>query len=116
MTSARPALLLLAAAAAACAGDAPVRTGFDDSAGAQTVAVHGDGFVSVDGRRIPMERLVLELRLATREMAPEDLLRYVVRVRLAPVEGAAASRTQRASRTRLLNELEIMGVRQVVYL
>ncbi len=108
--------LLAAATAAACSGGPPVQTGFDASAGSTTVEVYGDGFVVVDTRRVPLERLVLELRLATREMAAEDLLRYVVRVRLVPVEGALASRSQRASRTRLLNELEIMGVRQVVYL
>jgi hypothetical protein len=99
-----------------CAGDDAVETRFDSSAGLVTVALHGDGFVDVDGRRVPLEALVLDLRRSTREMAREELLRFVVRVRLGAAAGADALRKQQAARARLLGELEIMGVRQIVYL
>ena len=103
-------------ALSSCAGDDAVETQFDSSAGMVTVELLGDGFVRVDDRRVPLEAFVLELRQSMRQMARADLLRYVVRVRLAAVGGGAAARTQRASRRRLLGELEIMGVRQIVYL
>lgn len=110
------ALPLVAAALAACASGPSVDTQFDYSAGLVTVELHGDGFVAVDSRRIPLEALVLELRQATRKMERSELLRYVVRIRLAKVKGGEAARLQQGSRARLLNELEIMGVRQIVYL
>ena len=99
-----------------CAGDDAVETQFDASAGMVTVELLGDGFVRVEDRRVPLEAFVLELRQSLRQMARADLLRYVVRVRLADVGSGAAASTQRASRRRLLGELEIMGVRQIVYL
>lgn len=106
----------LALALGACASDDGIVTDFDYSAGLVEVEVLGDGFVRVDERRIPLEALVLELRQATRDMARSELLRYVVRVRLARVQSGVAARSQQGSRARLLNELEIMGVRQIVYL
>ncbi|MFN3242699.1 MAG: hypothetical protein ACE37K_14450 [Planctomycetota bacterium] len=110
-TSCAAALLL-----AACEGGPPIDTEFDYSAGLVSVELLGDGFVRVDRRRIPLERLVLELRQATREMEPTELLRYVVRLRLAKVRDGESARIQQGSRARLLSELEIMGVRQIVYL
>ncbi|MCK5940537.1 MAG: hypothetical protein KAI24_01105 [Planctomycetes bacterium] len=112
----RRALFLLSIAAAACASGPPVETEFDYSAGLVTVELLGDGFVRVDERRIPLEALVLELRRATRAMERSELLRYVVRIRLAKVKGGEAARVQQMARARLLDQLEIMGVRQVVYL
>lgn len=111
---------ILAAAAlslvAACAAtdDVPVR--FDASAGEVDVELLGDGFVRFDGRRIPLEAAVLHLRQATRDMKRSELLRFVVRVRFAEVQSGEAARSQQGSRARLFDELEIMGVRQIVYL
>jgi len=110
------ALVGLLASLAACESGPPVTTEFDYSAGLVDVELLGDGFVRVDGRRTPLEALVLELRRATRQMERSELLRYVVRIRLAGVEGGEAARIQQGSRARLLSELEIMGVRQIVYL
>ena len=81
----------LALALGACASDDGVVTEFDYSAGLVEVEVLGDGFVRVDERRIPLEALVLELRQATRAMARSELLRYVVRVRLAKVASSSAT-------------------------
>ena len=108
--------LLVIAALAACASGPAVDTQFDYTEGLVTVELAGDGFVRVDDRRIPLEQFVLELRRATRAMERSALLRYVVRICLAPVEGGEAARVQQSSRRRLLAELEIMGVRQIVYL
>jgi len=112
----RPSALAALAACAACAGagDVPVR--FDASGGTAHVELLGDGFVRFDGRRVPLEAAVLELRQATRAMDRSELLRFVVRVRFAEVQSGAAARSQQRSRARLFNELEIMGVRQIVYL
>ena len=102
---------------AACASEAPVATGFDSSAGLVVVDVAGDGFVRTGDRRLPLEALVLELRQRTRAMSAEDLQKFVVRLRADP----QAPRSQEAQRAqaamnRLVDELMIMGVRQVVYL
>lgn len=106
--------LLAGIAACAAADDVPVR--FDSSAGSVDVELLGDGFVRFDGRRVPLEAAVLQLRQATRQMKRSELLRFVVRVRFAEVQSGAAARSQQGSRARLFNELEIMGVRQIVYL
>ena len=116
MTQRRMPLLAVAFALAACESGPPVDTEFDYSAGLVSVELHGDGFVRVDDRRIPLEQFVLELRQATRKMETTELLRYVVRLRLAQVQNGEAARVQQSARARLLNELEIMGVRQIVYL
>ena len=100
----------------ACVSDDIVETQFDARAGLVTVQIGGDGFVLCDGRRLPLEALVLELRQQTRRMDPADLLRYVVRVRLGEVADGEGASNQKQARARLLDELEIMGVRQIVYL
>ncbi|MGC6489292.1 MAG: hypothetical protein ACON4Z_16720 [Planctomycetota bacterium] len=106
--------LLSLLAACAAADDVPVR--FDASAGAVDVELLGDGFVRFERRRVPLEAAVLQLRQATREMTRSELLRFVVRVRFAEVQNGASARSQQGARARLFNELEIMGVRQIVYL
>ena len=109
-------MLLAGCALGSCASSDPVVVKFDPAAAAMTVELHGDGFARVGERRLPLEALVLELRRSTRAMARDELLRMVVRVRLASVDGADALRAQQAARAKLLGELEIMGVRQIVYL
>ena len=100
----------------ACVSDDIVDTQFDARAGLVTVQIGGDGFVLCDGRRLPLEALVLELRQQTRRMDRADLLRYVVRIRLGDVADGDGASNQQQARARLLDELEIMGVRQIVYL
>jgi hypothetical protein len=73
----------------------------------------GDGFVQTGDRRIPLESFILELRQTTRAMTREEVRRFVVGVRFAPgiPDGAAAEKAVRG-REYLLQQLQIMGVRQ----
>lgn len=100
---------------AACAAAAPV-TGFDSSAGAVLVEIAADGFVTSDGRRMPLEALVLRLRQRTRSMTEDERSRFVVHLRIAAAlardDGAAGQRAK-ADMNRLVDQLFIMGVRQV---
>lgn len=102
---------------AACAADQPVSTAFDRSAGYVVVEVLGDGFVRTGGRRLPLEALVLELRQEARRMSADALSRFVVRLRVAPeiVDGAAA-KTAQDGLNMLVDQLMIMGIRQVEFL
>ncbi len=97
---------------AACASEAP-STDFDASAGRVTVTITGDGFVDLDGRRMPFEAAALELRQRTRKMSIEDLtLRFVVDVRAGePVDDADEQRIIDGV-NRWLDQLTIMGVKQ----
>ncbi|MCA8964079.1 MAG: hypothetical protein H6838_04010 [Planctomycetes bacterium] len=105
-------LALFTIVLAACASEAP-NTDFDASAGSATVTVAGDGFVDLDGRRMPSEAAVLELRQRTREMSIEDLtLHFVVHVRAgAPVDDDDQLRIVEGI-NRWLDQLTIMGVKQ----
>jgi len=98
---------------AGCAKTVPFRTNFDSSAGSASCEILGDGFVRTNGRRIPLEAFVLELRQATRALSKEDRLRYTVAWRVAPDlpdEAAAAIATE--GNNYLILQLQIMGVRQ----
>ncbi|MBL8729533.1 MAG: hypothetical protein JNM25_13955 [Planctomycetes bacterium] len=99
---------------AACAANEPAGVEFDHSAGLVVVEVGDDGFVRCDGRRAPWEAVVLELRQRTRTMSADELQRFVVHLRADahPEASEAAARTTR-TRNRVLDELYIMGVRQV---
>ena len=98
--------------AVGCATE-PVRTSFDSSAGQASCEILGDGFVLTNGRHIPLEAFVLELRQATRAMTREELLRYVVALRISPdIADGAAAKVATDGREYLMLQLEIMGVRQ----
>ncbi|MBX3465014.1 MAG: hypothetical protein KF830_17735 [Planctomycetes bacterium] len=106
-------LLLLGA----CAGNQPEPDGFDSSAGLVTVDVGGDGFVRTDGRRMPAEAAVLALRQRTRAMTAEELGRFVVHLRADRQQaGSEAAAQCQTTINRLVDELVIMGVRQVKFL
>lgn len=106
-------LLLVCAVLAGCASEAPVVTAFDSTTGSVVCEILGDGFVRSNGRRIPLEAFVLELRQATRVMPRDELLRFVVTIRLAPdLPDGAAAKTASDGREYLLRQLQIMGVRQ----
>jgi hypothetical protein len=114
--TARWTLLLVSWLAVACASEAGEQKAFDDSLGTVEVVVAADGFVLCDGRRIPLEAAVLELRQRTRPMSADDRGKFVVRVRseLYEERSEAAAQTQRHA-NRLVDELFVMGVRQVRY-
>lgn len=112
-------LLPISAAAwlAGCASDAPSSVDFDSSAGLVVVDVAGDGFVRCDERRMPVEALVLELRQRTRAMTRDQMQRFVVRLRADPQPaGSDGAANAQLAMNRIVDELMIMGVRQVVYL
>jgi hypothetical protein len=77
-----------------------------------TVEVLGDGFVRAGDRRLPLELLVLELRQRARAMTADQLAGLRVHVGLAADGGDPAMRDAE----RLLDQLQIIGVRQVTFL
>ena len=115
----RAVLLLATLAACATEGQELVQKApFDTSAGEVEITVDGDGFVHAAGRRMPLEAIVLELRQRTRAMTKEDReKRFVVHVLMAaqPARSEAAVRAAQ-SRNRLVDELYVMGVKQIMYL
>ncbi|HEX6813275.1 MAG TPA: hypothetical protein VF384_16760 [Planctomycetota bacterium] len=109
-------LLAAVALLGACASEAPAETSFDSSAGLVVVEVLGDGFVRCEGRRVPLDTVVLELRQRTRRMTHDELGRFVVQLRAERSTGPEAAEGTQQSMDRLLGELQKMGVRQVRYL
>ncbi|MFK7740769.1 MAG: hypothetical protein AB8H80_10630 [Planctomycetota bacterium] len=99
----------------ACSSESPYRTEFDDSAGSLELEILGDGFVRTGGRRIALERVVLELRQRARAMSDDQLERFVVHVRYAPGLSGDARRHADENNERLLLELDIMDLGQVRY-
>ena len=117
MPRAHALLLSTALAFAACATDRPTQTAFDRRAGYVVVEVCGDGFVRTGERRLPLDALVLELRRQVRSMSRDEVSRYVVRLRVSPdVRGGAAAKVAQDGLNRFVDQLHIMGVRQVEYL
>lgn len=89
-------------------------TAFDHSGGEARVVLAADGFGTLDGERMPLEAIVLRLRLRTRAMAPEQLRGFVVWLFVpAEVADAAAERRVMESKERMVLEIDIMGVRQL---
>ena len=64
------------------------------------------------GARIPLEAFVLRTRQRVRELPAADRSKFWVRILLDPAAGDAVQ----PFRDRLLAELRIMGVQQVLYL
>jgi hypothetical protein len=106
------ALLFVLTACAVEPAGLPERT-FDASAGSATVVIGGDGFVTLDGVRMPVEKAVLELRFRMRAMASEDLeRRYVVHLRIVPPDSPESDRQTAAAQQFLCTQLQVMGVKQ----
>lgn len=103
----------LALLAVGCASEAPEPASFDSSKGVVQVEIGGDGFARLDGRRLPLEAVVLELRWQTRPMSRDERLQYVVRVGAADVADEAGKAAQRDAIQRFFDELELMGVKQI---
>ena len=75
--------------------------------------IGGDGFVTLDGVRMPVEKAVLELRFRMRAMASEDLeRRYVVHLRIVPPDSPESDRQTAAAQQFLCTQLQVMGVKQ----
>jgi hypothetical protein len=75
------------------------------------VEVFGDAFVKSNGRRVPRERFVLELRHRVRAMEPNAAAG--VRVVISQSDDAPEQATRDAEW--ILDQLQIMGVGQATY-
>lgn len=96
---------------AACTSEPPSVTSIGPSGDAFVVDIAGDGFVRAEGRRLPLEAVVLELRQRTRAMSSDERLRFVVHLRVDPqLEGSDAAAVASRGVDRLMRELQIMGV------
>jgi len=93
----------------------PVNTTFDASAGLAACEILGDGFVRTGTRRIPVEAFVLELRQVTRELTPEELQRFAVKISFSADvtdKDGAAAQNMGECREFLMAQLYIMGIGQ----
>jgi hypothetical protein len=101
---------------AACASDEPASPGgFDASTGRVVVTILGDEFALLDGVRMPLDAVVLQLRLKVRAMTKEQLKGFVVKVVVGKDVPESAAKAVFETRRRLLDALLVMDVRQVEY-
>lgn len=107
-------LLLLAAA---CATEPGAPDALDASGGLVEVVFEGDGFVRAGGERQPRDAWVLRMRQRLRTMDAAARSSFVVqlRVREGLAERAAVLRAE-AEMNRAVDELHVMGVRQIRFL
>jgi len=75
------------------------------------VMVFGDGFVRTDDRRLPLDSFVLELRQRVRAMDPAQRGGLRIEIDVEPTGGNAA----RDGAERLVDQLQIMGIRNVSF-
>lgn len=117
MTPRRVLVAWTAALLAACASaDSTAESAavFDAAAGSATVVLHDDGWVTLDGARVPFEKAVLELRFRTRAMAAADReARFVVQVRAERASSERGAEVVADNLNRMLDQLQIMNVKQV---
>lgn len=99
---------------AACATEPSEPDVLDASGGLVEVAFAGDGFVHVAGERLPLDAWVLRMRQRLRTMDAEARAKFVVqlRVRDGITERAVRMRAD-AEMNRTVDELHVMGVRQI---
>lgn len=117
MKTSRIALLCALWLLPACSTEAPYETAFDQSGGTIDVEVLGDGFVRSGNRRLPLDLLVLELRQRMRTIDDGLRDRIVVRLKVAPgIVAGPQAKVAREGLNRLIDELGIMDVGQVVVL
>ena len=99
---------------AACVSDRPDVTVVDGVSGTVTVEVLGDRFVRTDGRRIPVDAFILEMRMLMRELSREQRDTFLVNVTVTPdARAAEASRIAAEDVNRLLDHLDVMDVGMV---
>jgi hypothetical protein len=112
--AARPFAAATVALLAACASEQPAQVSeFDDSAGRAVVTLLGDEFARLDGVRMPLDAVLLRLRLRMRAMPQADRARFVVRIEADPGVPAEAEERVLAARSRLVQDLDVMDVGQV---
>jgi hypothetical protein len=104
-----PAVTLLLAAVAACASEEMAAPELPPATEIVAVQVIGDGFVRCAERRLPLELFVLELRQRVRAMARDDVAGLRVEIGVEPAGGEQAWR----GAERIVDELQVMGIRQV---
>ncbi|MFN7588445.1 MAG: hypothetical protein ACK5UQ_08035 [Planctomycetota bacterium] len=99
---------------AACATEPSAPDALDASGGLVEVAFAGDGFVHGAGERRPLDAGVLRMRQRLRTMDAAARASFVVqlRVRDGLAERAEALRAE-AELNRTVDELHVMGVRQI---
>lgn len=105
----RALLLVPPALLPGCASSEPLDMSLGTASATADVVVLGDGFVRFEGRRVPLERCVLELRLRLRAMAESDRASFRIVLEVARDAGPDAT----TDVERLLDQLQIMGVPQV---
>jgi hypothetical protein len=101
----------------ACASEEPSVPAFDASSGEVEVRVGPDGFGVFEGRRLPVDAIVLQLRQRLRTLSAEARRTFVVRI--LPTDDVRAGATAAAAQqqmNRLVDELYVMGVLQVKYM
>lgn len=111
-----PSLALLFVAA--CATSEPSAPSvFDSSAGEVVVEFAGDEFVQCGGRRMALDAWILRMRQRLRGMDPAQRAAFVVQVRVQDgvLERATVLRAE-AEMNRCVDELFVMGVRQIRFL
>ncbi len=114
MTTCRRHPLGAALLLAACASEQPAQAEpFDASAGRAVVTLLGDEFARLDGQRMPLDAVIVRLRLRVRALTADELRRFVVRIDVADGVTAAAAPRVEAARGRLLQELDVMEIGQV---
>lgn len=102
---------LLVIAVAACASDVGAPRDSDHSAGQATVVIGPDGFGTLDGERMPWERIVLSLRWRVRALPPGGSDEFVVRLGMQQgVVDAAGLRRMQEDHDRMLQQLDVMDV------
>lgn len=101
----------VAALGCACASTEPEGAKLAPVTDNIAIEVRGDGFVVTEGRRIPRERFVVELRLRVRAMGPKAA--DGVRVEISIADDATDAATRDAEW--ILDQLQIMGVGQAAY-
>lgn len=100
-------LLLLAA----CVTEPGVPEVLDASGGLVEASFVGDGFVYVDGERLPLDAWVLRMRQRMRTMDAAARAKFGVQLRLREgITEPAARKRADAEMNRTLDQLEIMGV------
>ena len=107
----RATVLALALLFAACATEPGVPEPIDASGELVEASFVGDGFVYVDGERLPLDAWLLRMRqrLRTMDAAAREKFGVQLRMRQGINERAAQKRAD-AELNRTLEQLEIMGV------
>lgn len=96
---------------AACASEAPVTEGAPASITTlAVVTLLDDDMALLDGVRMPLDAVVLRLRLRVRAMDAAQLAAFGVRIVEAPDVPESAQRRVMASRQRLLEDIDVMEI------